>query len=72
MDLHLNTDQGLVHSFSQAKLVGSNSFREVMSYLKVLFADPDQSVIPGKAITKASEKKLFKRGREEESKRTFS
>jgi len=47
MDLHVNTDQRLVHSFSQAKLVGSNSCREVISYLKVLFTDADQSEIPG-------------------------
>lgn len=46
MDLHVTRDQRLVYSVSQAKLVRSNNFREG-AFLKVLFGDPDQSVIPG-------------------------
>lgn len=47
--------------------MGSNSLREGMSYLKVLFRDPDQSV-----LAVASEEKLLKTGREEGSEGIFS
>lgn len=43
MDFHVTMDWKLVHAFSQAILM--EDFREVMSYLKVLFADPDQSAM---------------------------